>query len=276
MKLNVLLLALVSFFVISCSSSNEPVKENDNILLLKASQNAVDSAAADLYSTLKISCQTVFDSNFNETVIKNELKSIFSKYPAIAEAVYVNENNIIQYVEPEIYESAIGSDITNQEHQQKMITTHEPAMSGIFKVVEGYYAIVMAVPIISNGQKLGSINLVVKPHEFISFYTNKYLMNLPDSTFKIDDLWVMETNGNIIYDTDPIQTGRNLFIDSLYLQYPELLTAGKKIIAADNGQTYYSFLDKTKQKTVTKDVWWRTSSYYGKVWKFSIVKERGK
>lgn len=276
MKLNVLFFALLSIFVISCSSSNEPEKENENILLLKASQNSVDSAVADLYSTLKVSCQTVLDSNFNETVIKNELKSILSKYPSIAEAVYVNDSNIIQYVEPEIYNYAIGADITMQEHQQKMITTHEPAMSGIFHVVEGYYAIVMAVPIISNGQKLGSINLVVRPHEFLSFYTNKYLMNLPDSTFKVDDLWIMETNGNIIYDTDPFQTGRNLFTDSLYLPYPELLTAGHKIIAGDNGQTYYSFLDKTKQKTVIKDVWWRTSSYYGKLWKFSIVKERGK
>lgn len=275
MKLNVLLFALISFFVISCSSSNEPEKENDNILLLKASQNAVDSAVAALYSTIKTSCQTVFDSNFTETAIKNELNSILSKYSAIAEAVYVNDSNIIQYVVPEIYEYAIGADITNQEHQQKMITTHEPAMCGIFKVVEGYYAIVMAVPIISNGQKLGSINIVVKPHEFISFYTNKYLMNLPDSTFKVDDLTIMETNGNIIYDTDPSQTGRNLLTDSLYLPYPELITAGQKIIAGDNGQTNYSFLDKTKQKTVRKDLWWRTSSYYGKVWKYCIVKERG-
>ena len=72
MKFNFLLLALLSLFVISCSSSNEPEKENDNLLLLKASQNSVDSAVAALYSTIKTSCQTVFDSNFTETAIKNE------------------------------------------------------------------------------------------------------------------------------------------------------------------------------------------------------------
>lgn len=264
---------VIVFILISCSSSTEPDEESENIRLLNFSKKASDSAINALYLDLSNICIGVAQNNFDESYIRTELNSILDKYQTATECVYVNESNVMTYIEPAEYQYAEGVDITNQEHQQQMINTKLPALSGIFKVVEGYYAVVFAAPIILDGKMMGSINIVIKPHEFISFYTDPYLKNSTTNKYKVDDFWVMETNGYIIYDTDPTQTGRNLFTDSLYLPYPELLAAGHTIIAGDSGKTYYSFLDKNKKKTVTKDVWWQTSSYYGKIWKYSIVKE---
>jgi hypothetical protein len=254
--------------LISCSSTSEPEKENQYVTMLKLSQKASDSAIAAVFSDIVKTGQNIQNNNFDEKITREELKSIIIKYPVITVASYVNDKGIMTYTEPSDYKSYEGTDISEQEHQKQMKATNQNAMSGIFKVAENFYAVVLAAPILKNLEMVGSVNPVIKPHEFLAYYTDIYLKD------KVDDFWVMETNGNIIYDTDPTQTGRNLFTDSLYLPYPELLAAGHTIIEGDSGKTYYSFLDKTKQKTVYKDVWWRTSSYFGKIWKYSIVKER--
>lgn len=46
------------------------------------------------------------------------------------------------------------------------------------------------------------------------------------------------------------------------------------IMTTDSGKSHYTYLDKTKQKNVTKDIWWRSSNYHNYIWKFSVAKER--
>ena len=272
MKYLIILSLVISVLLVSCSSSTDPEFENQYVTMLKASQKVSDSAVAAVFNDATTAGQNMLKANFNEIAVRAELTTIMGKYPTIAEAVYVNASNIMTHIEPAEYRHTEGTDITAQEHQQQMISTKQNAMSSIFKVVEGYYAIVIAAPIIKDGEMVGSVNLVVKPHEFISFYTDTIIK--VSGNFIVDNFFVMETNGTDIYDIDPAQTGKNLFTDSLYLPYPSLKTAAQTIIVGESGQTNYTFLNSAKQKNVTKDVWWRTSSYYGKIWKYCIVKER--
>ncbi len=264
----ILSITFVSLILFSCSSTTEPAIENEYVELLKVSQNASDSAVAAIFEGLTKAGKNILTNNFDETKTRQELTYILQNYPTAIEVVYVDAKSIMTFVEPAVYKSSEGIDISTQEHQIQMLATKKNAMSGIFKLVEDFYAIVLAAPILDNGKYVGSVNIVIRPDLFISHYTDIYVKD------KVDDFFVMETNGNILHDTDPTQTGRNLFTDSMYQPFPELLTAGNKIVNNDSGQTQYTFLDKTKNTTVTKDIWWRTSSYYGKIWKYSIVKER--
>lgn len=268
MKYSVLCLVALSVLLISCNTPTEPDKENSNLTLLKSSQNAVDSAVMLVFSDASLAGKNMLDSNFKEVSVRAELKSILTKHPTIMEALYVNAEGIMTYVEPTAYSGSEGVDISDQEHQIQMKATNKNAMSGIFKIVENYDAIVLAAPILKNGIMVGSVNIVIKPHDFIAFYTDAYIKD------KADDFVVMEANGNMIYDLDPTQTGLNMFTDLLYKAFPSLLEVGHKVANEESGQSYYTFLDKTKQTTIYKDVWWRTSSYYGRIWKFAIIKER--
>ncbi len=266
--IKILSLIVLITIIASCSSTNEPTVDNQYKDLLKVSKNTLDSAITAIFDVATSAGKNILSNNFDEAKTRLELTSILTNYPTVIEVVYVDAKSIMTYVEPVEYKSSEGADISNQEHQIQMLATNKNAMSGIFKVIENFYAIVLSAPIIDNGKYMGSVNIVIRPDLFISHYTEAYLKN------KVDDFVVMETNGNMLYDIDPTQTGKNLFTDSLYAVYPELLTAGNIIVKGEEGQTQYSFLDKGKNKTVIKDVWWTTSSYFGKIWKLSVIKER--
>ncbi len=263
-----LALMIFAFIFVSCTSTTEPTAEDELITILEQSKKTLDSAVAIIFDDATKAGNKILAANFDEAQTRAELKAILSKHSTVLEVVFVDAKSVMTYVEPETYKSSEGVDISSQEHQIEMTTKSKNAMSGIFKLVENFYGVVVAAPIISNGTYMGSVNIVIRPDQFISYYTDVFVAN------KVDDFWVMETNGNILHDTDPTQTGRNLFTDSLYLPFPTLKTAGNSIIQGESGKTNYSFLDKTKNKTVTKDVWWRTSTYFNKTWKLSIVKER--
>jgi hypothetical protein len=268
MKNTILFSLLISLILISCDSSTEPDKENQNITVLKKAQTSADSAVASIFTEATASGIIMKNNNFDEAKVRAELQSFLTKHPNVEEAIYVNGSGIMTYIEPTNYSNSEGADISKQEHMIQMNSTKSFAMSGLFKVVEGFYAVVVAAPILENDKIVGSVNIVIKPHKFIKDYTDPYLLN------KVDDFFVMESGGNMIYDIDSTQVGRNVFTDSLYMPFPSLITAAHAIAIRDNGITFYSFLDKTKQKTVYKDIWWRTSSYYGRVWKYCVVKER--
>lgn len=274
MKIISALIAVISLLILSCTSTSEPSDDGAYMKVLTESQKSIDSAISALFADIQTACKNIAATKQDEVKIREELVSILLKHKTATEAVYVNSENIIAHIEPEEYRYAEGSDITEQEHQQKMVATHDGAVSGIFKVVEGYYAIVIAYPIIVNGKMEGSVNIVIKPYNMISSFSLAHLQNPADGKYLVDAFWVMETNGMILYDIDSTQVGKNSFTDSLFIAFPEIKIAADRINAGDAGKTNYSFLDASKQKTVTKDVWWSTSNYKDKIWKFCVSKER--
>ncbi|MEI6089037.1 MAG: hypothetical protein WCR42_01155 [bacterium] len=268
MKNTIILSLLISLVLISCESTIEPTPENQNITILKKAQASADSAVASIFSEAAAAGIIMKNNNFEEGTVRAELQLFLTKHPNVEEAIYVEGSGVLTFIEPRLYSNSEGVDISQQEHTLQMKSTKSYAMSGLFKVVEGFYAVVVAAPILENGIVIGSVNIVIKPHKFLKDYTDLHVLN------KVDDFFVMETNGNMIYDIDSTQVGRNVFTDSLYKAFPTLIAAAHNVVESDNGLTYYSFLDKTKQTTVYKNVWWRTSSYYGRVWKYCVVKER--
>jgi hypothetical protein len=268
MKRTILFSLLISLILISCESTTEPRPENQNITILKKAQASADSAIASIFNDAALSGEVIKTNNFEEVKVRTELQTFLTKHPTVEEAIYVNKSGVLTFIEPRLYNSSEGADISQQEHMLQMNSTKSYAMSGLFRVVEGFYAVVLAAPILENGIMIGSVNIVIKPHKFLKDFTDRHVLN------KVDDFFAMETTGNMIYDIDSTQVGRNVFTDSLYKPFPTLIAAAHNVVGSDNGLTYYSFLDKTKQKTVYKDIWWRTSSYYGRDWKYCVVKER--
>lgn len=257
----------VAMLFTACSSSDSPT-DNAEITLLTNAQNSVDNALYNIWSDADTIAMKTVANNYDETMTRDLFDTFLEKHSQILEVVYVDSNGVIRYVEPPEYKSAEGADISEQPQVIQLFETNHRIMSDVFMLVEGYTAIVIESPLQKNNKCVGSISPVFKPNEFIKHFSDSIVAG------KVDDFFVMQTNGDIVYDIDPTQSGRNLFTDTLYQDYPELLTAGHKIVEEDSGHTTYSFLDKTKQSVVNKDLWWRTTNFYGTKWKYCIVKEK--
>lgn len=267
MKNLVLFFLILTIVIAGCTSENTP-SDSREIRLLENAKKSIDSLLYAIWDYGDINAPKIVEANFDEPFIRNILTSTLSRFSEIYEVVYVDSLGILKYIEPEEYRSSEGIDISEQSHVIQLFETKKRVISNIFRLVEGYHAIVMESPIIKNDKCVGSISPIFKPHELIGSLTTEI------QAIEVDDFWVMDATGFIIYDTDPFQIGRNIFTDSLYADFPTLHTATSVILAGESGKTEYSFLSKEKNKTVNKDVWWRTSDYYGTKWKFCMVRER--
>ncbi|MGK9370021.1 sensor histidine kinase [Melioribacter sp. Ez-97] len=81
--------------------------------------------------------------------LRNELKSI----------TRVGADGKITFTAP--YEEAIGLDVSSQAHIQEIFKTHKPVISDVFLAVQGFYAIVIHVPVFKNNKFDGTIALVL-------------------------------------------------------------------------------------------------------------------
>jgi len=179
----------------------------------------------------------------------------------------VSPKGIMTILEPAKYHSHEGAGISQQPQIITLHKTKKPVMSKSIKMVEGFNAIDLEYPIISDqGQLLGSVSLLVKPESMIGKIVEKNKKNSPF------DVWVMQLDGRILYDLDSKQIGKVLFSDPLYRPYPDLLKLGKKIVKQKSGTGRYTFVAPGLNKPVKKEAFWTTVSLYGTDWRVVTVR----
>jgi hypothetical protein len=77
------------------------------------------------------------------------------------------------------------------------------------------------------------------------------------------DIFLMQTDGLMIYDLDSGQIGRNVFPDPLYQPFTELLALARKVAAADEGTGVYRFFCDGAAEPVKKEAHWKTVGLHG-------------
>ncbi|MFA6126211.1 MAG: hypothetical protein WC699_02805 [Bacteroidales bacterium] len=206
--------------------------------------------------------------NLDTALIRSKLVELVNGSMDITDFAWISSSGIIQLIEPSLYYGSQGFDISQQAHVIKAFETKLPVLSESFISVEGFYANVVLHPLVKSNSVSGALSGL--------FYPEQMLENLMKPLFegKGFEMWVMEKGGRILYDQDAMEIGRNLFTDSLYTDFPELLTAGHQIDEGESGITSYSFYKGGTTEVVTKDTYWTTYTLYGTEWKLVWVKAR--
>ena len=197
-----------------------------------------------------------------ETEIRKLLqKNCIAGKPYAINSTFIDSKGIMKFIEPEQYRSYEGSDISGQEAIIKMLKTKKPGMGNVFVSVEGIQCIDIEYPVFSKGKQfLGSVSLIVKHIEMIRTAVEPIEKDLGVKS------WVMQKNGLILYETDPTQTGLNLFTDPLYKDYPELIALGKRTIKEKEGVGFYTFLTHGTKNVVKKNAAWKTVHFLNNDW----------
>jgi hypothetical protein len=192
--------------------------------------------------------------------------------PYVVDCSTVDKNGRLAAIMPEGYKSFEGADISTQEHIEKMFQTKQPVFSHIFKAVEGFIAVDLEQPILSDkGEMLGSVSALIKTEVLFDKLARP---ELNGTTF--EKVWCMQKDGWIIFDYDAAEINTNLFSDPLYQPYTELLTLGKQIGDRDSGCGGYQFLNLGMKEPVKKQVCWSSLSVHGTAWRIIVVQVIGK
>ena len=234
--------------------------------LLKIKES-VESIFVEMEEDLVKTTQELSQIGIKGEGARTALKDLCASNPYDVDCCLVDFNGIIKIMEPTVYNKFEGSDISDQEHIIQIHKEEKPVLSKAFWAVEGYSAVVFEYPVFSKkNELLGSVNMLIRPGIFLGEIILPTIKGLPI------DIWVMQSDGYILYDFDKEEIGRNLFEDELYKPFTELIEIGKQISKEKQGSGQYSFFNEGFTKKVVKKTNWTTFEFYGTQWKIVMTK----
>lgn len=200
--------------------------------------------------------------------IRSILNRFYEKNTSIYGISFIDTQGIMRYMTPEITNDYEGSEVSTHEQVIEITKNKKPNVSNLFTTVEGFEAIDIEWPVFNiDGKTSGSLSAILKPSDFFGSIIKE---NLEKKDYEI---WIMQANGTIIYDSDFNEIGKNLFTDEIYADYDKLRELGKKIITNAFGSGDYEFTKTSGNKIVHKKAVWNTITLHEKEWKLIIISE---
>jgi basic membrane protein A len=253
--------------IVPATGDNKFLMSKDDLReLLSLLHAETSSVLKKLDADIKHSAWALSGKDLTGDFARDVLKGLYAANPYIIDCETVSNQGIMVAVEPPAHQSAEGMDISAQAHMEKLFQTRKPVMSGSFRSVEGLQAVVIHHPIFSGDKKFaGSVSALFAPEYLLSGIIGPVVSNLPVGIF------LMQTDGLVIYDVDTKQIGLNVFTDPLYQPFPELIEFTRKMVAAPQGSGSYRFYLKDSPAPVTKAAYWRTISLHGAAWRLAVT-----
>ena len=253
--------------VVPVVSQHEPMLSRKDLQdVLSQLHGEVMAGLNTLDGDLKRSALALSGKDLKGDYARDVLKRLYGANPYIIDCETVSNKGIMAVVEPPEHSSSEGADISTQAHMVKMFKTQKPVMSGSFRSVEGPDAVVIHHPVFSPDRRFkGSVSALFAPEYLLGSIIGPVASNLPV------DIFLMQTDGLMIYDVDPKQIGLNVFQDPLYRPFPELLALARKVASANEGTGVYRFYRKDSETPVTKVAYWRTAGLHGVMWRLVIT-----
>ncbi len=234
--------------------------------LLMHLKTEITEVLTRLDSMLQQSAEALTGEDLTGDAALDILKKIYEDNPYIIDCETVSSQGIMLAVEPADHRASEGADISKQAHMVKLFSTRQPVLSGSLRSVEGPQAVVIHHPVFSASREFrGSVAALFAPEYMLSGIICPVSSNLPVTVF------LMQTDGLIIYDADPDQIGLNLFTDPMYKPFPKLVDLGRKMASSDDGADSYEFYMKHAELPVTKIVYWQTVILHGTPWRIAVA-----
>ena len=252
-----LCLALVQPSMVSAAESDSPAD---------VARERIAAEFSRLDIALKQTAEKLGTVGLKGEPARKALRGLCSAFPYAVDCTAVDVRGIMVTVEPEKFKHVEGTNISEQPQVVQVLTRKTPVLSSLFRAVEGFAAMDAEYPVLTpDGQLLGSVSLLFKPEDLLRERIKPLVADLPVS------IWVMNREGQILYDEDPAQIGLNLFLARLYQPYPQHVQLGRQIVEQPAGAGEYEFPSVLSAEAVRKKASWQTVSLYDSQWRLVMT-----
>jgi len=258
------------FIGVVIGSLMTPVNETDDAAsYLIQLQSDIREDLQRLDTDLALAAYAFGEIDLEGETTREILLSLSQRHPAIIDCTTVSPDGIILAAEPPAYYTVEGVDVSHQQATRHILTTKRPMMSGIIPVAEGMEAVFIGAPVFSHGdgttpegQFIGFSSIVFHPDVFLEGIVRPVMADTPYT------VTIVDTDGRVLYDTDPDQIGLPLD-DPAYTPFPELIALVTRVTEERQGKGTYSFRGETKEAI------WTTVGLHGEEWRVAVVRVVG-
>jgi PAS domain S-box-containing protein len=129
--------------------------------------------------------------------------------------------------------SAIGRDVSYQDHNRMIIATHQPIVSDVFMAVQGYRTVAYAFPVFDGNTYAGSLSLLI-PFQLIA---GEYLADIKIG--KDGYAWMISGKGIQLYTPEKNRIGTDVL--KSFSNYPALMELVGRMMDGEEGSTIYEY-----------------------------------
>ncbi len=209
------------------------------------------------------SLRTIGISGENATsVLVTKLENV----PHGHSSLIISPDNIVTATAPATFLGLIDTDLSYQPETRFANERQEPVISNIFYLEEGFYGISISYPIFSEDEEyLGYTDVTIRPEEFFRPVIGPFTEQTGYEVF------ILETNGMTVYETDEVEIGKNVLTDPIY-DTPEMRNVSHAVIENESGTIQYTFWDKNWNRQVLREAVWNTLSLDNQNWRVAVVR----
>jgi len=191
----------------------------------------------------------------DEAAMLPQLEALLQRYPECDSFWTITPPGILATVAPSRYKSAVGTDVTHQEHIQWIFKHRKQVFSRIFPLVEekGRYAVSLQVPVFNEGEMKGTLAAVIRPERLVPEIVPEGLRRHTDARW-----WCVQEDGYILYANDQRRFGTYLFEDETCTQFPELKRFAERMLEEQEGVGYFKCPSSTPAHVVHRVAAWKT------------------
>ncbi|OPX66984.1 MAG: hypothetical protein A4E36_01809 [Methanoregulaceae archaeon PtaB.Bin009] len=195
------------------------------------------------------------------------LTDLATYHPAIINVIIYDPNGTILSAAPDHAKGLIGHTLNKNESVNTTLVTKKPSMSNLIPLAEGGEGAVLDYPIFStDGDFIGVVSMAFSPHSLISPIT-EVAMEWAPYTYM-----VAQTNGRILYHTNPDLVGKETFNEATFADFPDILELAKQYSTNRSGYDTFTFYSIGSDKIVQKETYWSTTSLHGTEWRVLIFR----
>ncbi|MGA2775394.1 MAG: cache domain-containing protein [Candidatus Omnitrophota bacterium] len=241
---------------------------NTMMSVLEKAKEGIHVTFANIDKDLSVAAKKLSNIDLKGKDARKILSELCKDRNYLVDCAIIDTTGKMVIVEPAEYGKYEGSDISKQAHIITLLQNKKPIFSDVFRSVEGIEVIDFDYPIFSDkGEFLGSVSMLVKQGALSGDIIMPLVKDMPCKA------WVMQKDGLIIYDPDPNQIGRNIFIDTFFRPFKDLVSFSRTVAMAKNGAGSYDFYARgLEDKTLVKKyAVWDTVSLYGMQWRIIVM-----
>ena len=247
--------------------SPAPEADDDAAMILLRLQSEITASLEMLDSELAAVAYDLGTTGLDNPAARERLLKLSRSSPAIIDCTTVSPEGVILAAEPPEYHGAEGKEVSDQSSTMQILESQRPVMSGYGPVAEDLDAVFISAPVFTrggnasgpDGRFLGFTSIVFQPHLLIGGAAEPIISGKPYS------ITVVDTDGRVLYDTDPDQIGLPLD-DPVYTAYPVLVEFVTRVTEERQGQGSYIFREQTKEAV------WTTVSLHGTEWRVAVTR----
>ena len=187
--------------------------------------------------------------------------------PYIHSSLIITPDGIVTAASPDRYSGLIGDNLSDQHIVRFANQQQGPVLSDIFLLKEGFYGVSLSYPIFNeSGDYQGYTDITFKPEEFLRQYI------IPVVEQNNYDMFILDTNGTNIYETNEEEIGKNTLTDPLYTD-PEIHQTALAITGNRSGEIRYHFWNRNWDRSIEREAVWDTLEFDKQKWRVAIVRD---